>query len=267
MHAHDSSAFSRRRALTLGLGIAAGLALGAGAAPVRAQAPLLAPASDVLPVHSWDAAYDADVGLDPGHSVADVGASGAGVGEYRHSLDVTFRLASLLEAAGLRVALSRINHQPLTAMSHPNTTERTRIEQRARIEAVGRVRIYVSVHFNGGGTPALRGTETYYNAQNSGPASRQLAEAIQHHMLTALSAIGHAVVDRGAKSDLTIGKPYGHLFSLRGGMPSALGEPLFLSNPTEAALLLRDDARDAIAQGYAGGILEYFAAAGVPSTP
>src|SRR3712207_6858074 len=105
------------------------------------------------------------------------------------------------------------------------------------------------------------------NADNAGPDSRRLAEAIQRHMLAALGHVGHAAVDRGAKEDLLAGKPYGHFFSLRGGMPSALGEPLFLSNPTEAALLLREDARDAVARGYAGGILEYFAAADLSATP
>jgi N-acetylmuramoyl-L-alanine amidase len=165
------------------------------------------------------------------------------------------------------VNLSRTDHRPLTAMSHPNTDERTRIEQTARIEAVGRVRIYVSIHFNGGGTPALRGTETYYNRDNAGPESRRLAEALQANILATLAGLGHAVVDRGAKDDLLAGKPYGHFFSLRGGMPSALGEPLFLSNPVEAQLLLRDEVRDALAQGYTGGILEYFAAAGSPATP
>ena len=265
MHGHDGSAFSRRRALSLGLGAAAGLALGA-VAPARAQDPLFRPAPVVPPEHPRDLHHDADVGLDPGHSRADVGASGAGVGEYEHTLDVAFRLKPLLEAAGLRVALTRTDHEPLSALSHPNIDERTRIEQAARIAAVGRARIYVSIHFNGG-PPSLRGTETYYNGDNAGPESRHLAEAIQRHMLAALAGVGHAPIDRGAKEDLLAGKPYGHFFSLRGGMPSALGEPLFLSNPSEAALLLRDDARDAVARGYAGGILEYFATARVPATP
>ena len=73
--------------------------------------------------------------------------------------------------------------------------------------------------------------------------------------------------DRGAKEDLWAGKPYGHFFGLRGGMPSIYGEPLFLSNPTEAELLLHDEARDALAQGYAGGIFEYFGAGRSPLTP
>ena len=266
MHRHRSSAFSRRRALALGLGAAAGLTLGARTAPARAQAPLFTPSPDVVPAPPRDAAYDAEVGLDPGHSRADVGASGSGVGEYEHTLDLAFRIKPLLEAAGLRVALSRTDHQPLTAMSHRNADERTRLEQAARIEAVGRVRIYVSIHFNGG-PPSLRGTETYYNRENAGVESVKLAEALQRNVVAALRGLGHTVADRGAKEDLLAGKPYGHFFSLRGGMPSALVEGLFLSNPVEAKLVLRDEARDALAQGYTGGILEYFAAAGAPATP
>src|SRR5688500_3024664 len=100
MHVHDGSTFTRRTLLSLGLGAAAGFALSARTAPARAQAPLFSPSSEILPAPTHEPAYDADVGLDPGHSRADVGASGAGVGEYEHTLDVAFRLVPLLEAAG-----------------------------------------------------------------------------------------------------------------------------------------------------------------------
>jgi N-acetylmuramoyl-L-alanine amidase len=237
--------WSRRQMLGAGLGAAAGLVL--MALPHGAQAAL--------------STYDADVGLDPGHSRADVGASGSGVGEYRHTLDVAMRLKPLLEQSGLSVALSRTDDSPLTAMSHPDITERTRIEQTARIAAVGNVRIFVSIHFNGG-PPSLHGTETYYNGDNAGPDSRRLGEAIQRHLVDELNGIGFPTLDRGVKDDIVDGKPYGHFFSLRGGMPSVLVEGLFLSNPTEGSLIVRDDTRQAIAFGYAGGIVEYFAASG-----
>ncbi len=200
-----------------------------------------------------------DVGLDPGHSRADVGASGAGVGEYQHTLDIAFRIRPLLEQAGLSVALSRTDHEPLTSMTVGDPDERTRLEQAARIAAVGEARIYVSIHFNGG-PASLRGTETYYNSENAGPDSRRLAEALQRSVVAELRAYGYDTADRGAKEDLLAGKPYGHFFSLRGPMPSALVEGLFLSNPREADLLLRDDGRQAIARGYVGGIVAYFAA-------
>jgi N-acetylmuramoyl-L-alanine amidase len=202
-----------------------------------------------------------DVVLDPGHSRADVGAVGAGLAEYTLTLDVANRARALLEEAGLSVRLTREDLLPLTAMSNPDTTERTRIEQFARIEAGGSARVYVSLHFNGG--PAtLRGTETYYNPDRSGDgayADWALADAIQRHVVAALVEAGYATVDRGVRSDLLAGKPYGHFFSLRGPAPSALLESLFLSNPYEASLLHFDETRDAIARGCAQGILEYLA--------
>jgi len=125
------------------------------------------------------------------------------------------------------------------------------------------VKIYVSIHFNAGATgdTRLAGTETYFNSQNAGDESYRLAAALQRQVLAAIRAFGYETPDRGVKEDLSAGKPYGHFFSLRGGMPSVLVEGLFLSNPTEATLLLRDEARQAIADGYASGILDYFNAA------
>ena len=202
----------------------------------------------------------ADVGLDPGHSDADVGAVGGGLREGDLTLALALRLRARLAADGLRVALTRQDNRPLTPMTHPDPITRIRLEQEARIAAVVPVRIYVSLHFNGHPNPALRGTETYYNPDNFGPESRRLGEAIQRHLLAALYALGYDAVDRGVKEDLTAGKPYGHFFSLRGPQPSVLVEALFLSNPREAALLRQDATLDALARGYAAGIREYFAA-------
>ena len=239
------ASWSRRRALRAGAAVAAGLALGRRLGWAQEAEP----------------GFDADVGLDAGHSRVDVGASGAGVGEYRHTLDVAFRIVPLLEAAGLRVRLSRTDDAPLSAMAHRDPTERIRIEQEARIAAVGRVRIYVSVHFNAIGDRRIGGTETYYNADNFGAESLRLARALQGQVVAAIREQGYPTVDRGAKEDLRAGKPYGHFFSLRGGIPSVLVEGLFLSHATEAALLTDDTMREAIARGYVGGILEYFAGA------
>ncbi|MFN8635051.1 MAG: N-acetylmuramoyl-L-alanine amidase [Chloroflexota bacterium] len=237
--------WSRRRAISFGLGAGAGLALGSllAAPGARAQAPV----------------FDVDVGSIR-HSQADVGTSGFGVGEYQHTLDVALRVKAMLEGAGLSVALTRTDHAPLSPMSHPDPIERVRIEQTARIAAVGNARIYVSLHFDGAGSPSVRGTETFYNADNHGEDSKRLAEAIQRHMVDEIRALGYPTVDRGANDDLRAGKPYGHFFMLRGGMPSVCGEPLFLTNPTEGTMMLQEETRQAVARGYAGGIVEYFAA-------
>jgi N-acetylmuramoyl-L-alanine amidase len=235
--------WTRRRALGWGLGAAAGLALATRAGGVLAR----------------QDGFDADVGIDPGHSSADVGTSGFGVGEYQHTLDVALRLKPLLEEAGLRVVLTRTEHVALSPMSHRDVIERIRIEQAARIAAVGNARIYVSLHFDGFDNPAVRGTEMFYNVDNFGQESRRLAEAIQRHMIAEIRNIGYETLDRGANSDLKAGKPYGHFFMLRGPMPSVCGEPLFLTNPTEGRMMLQEETRQALAYGYAGGIVEYFA--------
>jgi N-acetylmuramoyl-L-alanine amidase len=202
-----------------------------------------------------------DVALDPGHSRADVGASGGGLREFEVSLDLAERVRNRLEANGLSVRLTREDNLPLTALTQPGATAQIQAEQQARIEAAGPARVYVSLHFNGG-PASLRGTETYYNPDREpGASDSALADALQRNVVQQLIAIGYPTLDRGVKNDLLAGKPYGHFFSLRGPEPSALLEALFLSNPTEAALLRGDDTRDAIADGVTQGILEYLAGA------
>ena len=202
-----------------------------------------------------------DVALDPGHSRADVGAAGGGLREYQLTLDLAQRVKNRLESANLTVRLTRTDDQPLTALGNPSNDDDINVEQTARIAAGGPARIYVSLHFNGGPT-SLRGTETYYNPNRAGDVSDDyaLASSLQSHVVAALSEeLAYPDLDRGVKSDLSAGKPYGDFFSLRGPEPSALVENLFLSNPTEAALLRDDATLDALADGCAQGVLEYFA--------
>src|SRR5579859_1448812 len=205
-----------------------------------------------------------NVALDPGHSRADIGAAGGGLREYQLTLDLAQRVRARLQNAHLSVRLTREDDLPLSNYTIPGSTPQIQAEQEARIAAAGPARIYVSLHFNGG--PAnLRGTETYYNpdrAPEASSADRTLAQLLQQHVVAALADdVGYTAVDRGTKSDLLAGKPYGHFFSLRGPQPSALVENLFLSNANDAAALRDDATLDALADGCAQGVLEYFAAA------
>jgi N-acetylmuramoyl-L-alanine amidase len=201
-----------------------------------------------------------DVVLDPGHSRADIGASGGGLREYQLTLDLAQRVRTRLEADHLSVRLTREDDQPLSNYTIPGATSQIAAEQQARLAVAGPSTVYVSLHFNGG-PASLRGTETYYNPERAPEADsvdRPLAEALERNVLAALAAeVGYASLDRGVKSDLAAGKPYGHFFGLRGPTPSALVESLFLSNAAEAALLRDDTTLDALADGCAAGILEF----------
>jgi N-acetylmuramoyl-L-alanine amidase len=194
-----------------------------------------------------------DVALDPGHSRADVGAANGGFAEYVLTLDLAQRVRAILEAHGRTVRLTREDDQPLTSLLHPGADDDIAAEQQARIQAGMPARIFVSLHFNAG-PASLRGTETYYNPDR-GTDDVLLADALQRNVVAALGS-----VDRGTKSDLLAGKPYGHFFSLRGPVPSALVENLFLSNTYDLAMLRDDTTLDTIAQGVAQGILEYLTA-------
>lgn len=201
----------------------------------------------------------ADVALDPGHSAADVGAVGGGLREYELTLDLARRLRQRLEAAGLSVLLTREDDQPLSSFDHPDPTTRIRLEQEARIGRAVPARVYLSLHFNAFANPLVRGTETYYNDDSYGPASRFLAETVQREVVAALRGAEYAAMDRGARSDLAAGKPYGHFFSLRGPFPSALLEAAFLSNAEERAWLAEDQALEAIADGCAAALRQVLA--------
>jgi N-acetylmuramoyl-L-alanine amidase len=208
-------------------------------------------------------AYQADVALDPGHSYVDVGAVGSGLREFELNLDTAARVKALLEARGYSVVLTHDGPAPLTGYRGVDPVENVQVEYQARLEKVGRVRCYVGINYNGINDPRLAGTETYYNADNFGEQSRRLAEAVQRNMLDRLNQAGYAALDRGVKSDLLAGKPYGHFFQLRGPQPSVTVEGLFLTNPADAEALWREDIRQAIAEGYSRGISEYLA--GEPS--
>lgn len=202
-----------------------------------------------------------DVALDPGHSIADPGASGGGLVEYQLTLPLARAVQARLEAQGLAVVLTRTDERPLTAYKNADETTRIRLEQEARIAAGAGARIYVSLHFNGYTDPSVGGSSVYYNPDNYGPASRTLAEAIQREIVARVpAATGYPLRDRGVLSDLTAGKPYGHFFSLRGPFPSVLVEAMFLTNPREAALLADQTTLDALADAYAAGITRYLAA-------
>ena len=199
----------------------------------------------------------ADVALDPGHSSWDVGATGAGLRELDLTLDVAQRVRSRLEDAGLVVRLSREDDRRVAASVPANLTDAIRVEQFARHAVVAPARAFLSIHFNGHPDRRLRGTETYYNAENYGDPSRMLATSVHESTLRGLRSAGYESNDRGVREDLTAGKPYGHFFSLRGPCPSALVEALFLSNDGEATLLRDVTIREALAAGIAHGLEDY----------
>ncbi|MEA2641102.1 MAG: N-acetylmuramoyl-L-alanine amidase [Chloroflexota bacterium] len=213
-----------------------------------------------LTVNAQDSATDrslVDVALDPGHSTWDVGAVGGELREYELTLDVANRARDRLTAWGYSVRMTREDSTRVAPTVPSDPTAAVATEQMARIAAASPARIFVSIHFNGFPDGRLRGTESYYDAENHGVESYQLAAALQGEVRSALANAGYVAVDRGVHPDLDAGKPYGHFFSLRGPFPSALIENLFLTNEQDATALRQNAVRDAIGLGIAKGIASY----------
>lgn len=191
--------------------------------------------------------------------------------EKEANLAVALKLARMLRAGGYRVVLTRDSDVSLTALTNPDFVIRTRLEQQARIDIANAAAadVLVSVHHNGYNDPAVRGTETYYCTDRPfAERSRKGADLVLQGLVARLNGAGYATLNRGGKDDASIGARYGQPHSFLLGtnpginpsqMPGIFGEALFVTNPQEAALLQRDDVREALANGYLDGIQAYFA--------
>ena len=191
--------------------------------------------------------------VDPGHGGHDSGARGVFGNEETYTLDTSMRLARLLQARGLKVLMTR------TRDSYPSLPQRVAAANAAPSS------IFVSVHFNSGGSTA-QGVETYALAPQGTNRSRKednendavrfrgnsrdseniaLATAVHASMLYQLKA-----VDRGVLRD--------RWFLLKGiQTPGILVEGGFITSPAECAKIHTPQYRERLAGSIAAGIMNY----------
>jgi N-acetylmuramoyl-L-alanine amidase len=223
--------------------------------------------------------------LDAGHGGPDPGAvsrvTGNSVAEKELTLPVALDAAQLLRASGYRVVLSRTSDTSVAKLTPDDlhgallTTKGDHADLIARVDCanLSGAAALVSVHFDAYNAHSVGGATTLYDpARPFSAANQALATALQQQILTSLAGGGWQVPDRGVTGDTTAGggeitnagTAYGHL-DLLGPvdpgyvdnpttMPGALVEPLFITNPTEAAIALNPTAQQAIAAGIAAAV-------------
>jgi N-acetylmuramoyl-L-alanine amidase len=215
--------------------------------------------------------------LDPGHGGPEVGAvtPEGDLGEKTVNLRIALRLADLLRADGYHVVLTRDTDRSVdpryTGSGYPGV--RNDLQARVDIANAAGADLFISIH-NNGGPASESGTEIWYShLRPFGERNHTLAEAVYTGILTRLRAIGYSAYGRGVKDDTSFrifrGQTY-NIYVLGPGegprshtptaMPGILGESLFMSNPSDSAVLRRSDGIDAIARGYRDGVRAYFAA-------
>ncbi|MBT5953528.1 AMIN domain-containing protein [bacterium] len=169
--------------------------------------------------------------LDAGHGGRDPG--GVGIHhefEKTYALDITERLKKLLLNEGVYVVEARKGD------TNPSLSDRVSIANKNKADAL------ISIHINYFINKNTAGTETYYYKYKD----KKLAQEIHKEMAKALKR-----PNRGVKRS--------KLYVLNhSNMPGALIEPLFITNPTELALLKKPSTRQKIAEATYRGIRNYF---------
>lgn len=183
--------------------------------------------------------------VDPGHGGDEVGAAAYDVTEKHSNLDMALRVERELQAAGVRVVLTRrADARAGSPGSGPTpigyAAQRLDLQARVDLANAEHADAFVSLHSNGSLTPGERGIEVWYDANRPFSAeNRRLGDALLTGVIDALQASGISTPDRGVKDDRCLRAFQGRCFPLfvlgpervttrdevvrRGGNPEALG--------------------------------------------
>lgn len=209
--------------------------------PLRAIAEALGctvawdPATATVSISSLpeDAAPDGSplVVLDPGHGGDHNGAEYGGVKEKDLNLAIASKTASLLEAEGVTVRMTRSIDQSVDLYARSGLANTLGAD------------LFVSVHCNAS-VEHDDALGVYTCAYSQGTDGWQLAQILRETMLDATGAADFGMEERPNLAVLRTAQ-----------VPAALVECGFMSTPSELALLTQPEYQDKLAQGIADGIL------------
>lgn len=231
--------------------------------------------------------------IDAGHGGIDPGAigtteSGQTIHEADETLPVALKAASLLRAKGYRVVLSRTKAttviRPTAADLTPTTGTiltvtgaKADVAARDQCANMAKASVLVGIYFDAGTSPANAGSTTGYDATRPFSADNlRLADLVQKDVLAHLNSHGWGIPNDGVVNDEGLGglpltttaARYHHLlvlgpadpgwFTTPSLMPGALIEPLYVTDPFEATIANSAVGQEAIAEGMAQAVEQYF---------
>jgi N-acetylmuramoyl-L-alanine amidase len=237
--------------------------------------------------------------LDPGHGGPDPGAIGVTLGgrvvdEATLTLPTARDAVPLLQNLGYRVVVSRTGNSTVAVMGPGDLsggafTARGALKDwtaRADCANLAGAAVLVGIHFNAGAVPANAGMLTVYDDLRPFSArSLRLASLLQAAVLASMNRQGWQIPDGGVLTDAAAGAPaiddagqaYGRLVILGpaspgylatpSGMPGAVVEPLFLTDPFEASTAASPAGQEAIASGIARAVDAFLGGGPGPAHP
>ncbi len=188
---------------------------------------------------------EATVVLDAGHGGVDPGKIGInGSIESEINLNIVKKLKTYLEENGVEVILTRETEDGLYEESDTNK-KRSDMEKRCEIINEASPDMLVSIHQNSYSSEGVKGAQVFY-FKNSGDGEK-IAEIIQKHLIDEVDQ------DNGRQH-----KENGNYYILKNvSCPAVIVECGFLSNYSEAELLVSDEYQEKVAIAIGNGMLEY----------
>jgi N-acetylmuramoyl-L-alanine amidase len=164
----------------------------------------------------------------------------SGVPEFEIDLEIATNLQKRLEAAGVRVVMTRTTND--VDLSNA---------QRAQMADAAKADLFVRVHADGNIDPKITGVSTLYPASNQwtkpiSASSQRAALIVQQHLVSATGANDDGSAARGDIAGFNWAK-----------VPSISVQTGSQSNLVEDRLLSSSSYQDRVAQGIADGILAF----------
>jgi N-acetylmuramoyl-L-alanine amidase len=229
--------------------------------------------------------------LDAGHGGLDPGGvgettSGQTIYEADETLPVELDTMALLRAKGFTVVVSRTKAETVARFQPGDVSdglftadgEHDDVAARDVCANMAKANVLVGIYFDAGGSSLDAGSVTGYDTARPFSAQNlRLATLVQTDVMQAMNAQGWGIPDLGVVDDSELGGPalttaaadYDHLLLLGpadpgysatpSGMPGALIEPLFITDPYEGSIADSPSGQQVMAGGLAQAIEEYFA--------
>ena len=237
--------------------------------------------------------------LDAGHGGGDPGgvgalADGTPVTEASVNLPIAEDVMAELRTRGYRVVLSRTQDSSVARLTSADVIHgglslrgvHEDVAARDRCADAAHADVLVGIYMDAGPPSAAGSVTTYDTSRPFAAANTRLGRLLEHDTVTTMDRRGWAIPDNGAVTDthqgsssgdpatgglaaqaaayhhlLLLGPAAGTYFAAPSTMPGAVIEPLYLTDPFEAALAVSATDQGVIAGGIAQGIEQWFAGA------
>lgn len=178
--------------------------------------------------------------IDPGHGGSDRYNRGpTGYVEADGVLDISLRLRSKLQRAGIKVTMTRDSDKTVTPV------QRIAIANGSGADAL------ISVHTNAAPDPQAKGVEAFYSLFTT--TGNRLASYLVNQISADLGLYNRGIKTRKG----TDGKDYYYIIRDT-DMPAVILECAFHTNPMEEALLKQAAFRERLADAIATAVFKYF---------